>query len=43
MLHWPEIDEDIEVKHIVEGRMPIKEPARAMAVAETRGTYVVSR
>ena len=43
MLHWPEIDEDIEVQHIVEGRMPIKEPARAMAVAEPRGKYVVAR
>ena len=43
MLHWPEIDEDIEVRHIVEGRMPIKEAAHAMAIAEPRGKYVVSR
>ena len=43
MIHWPEIDEDIEVRHIVEGRMPIKESAHAMAVAEPRGKYVVTR
>ena len=39
MLHWPDIDEDIEVKHIIEGRMPVKEPARATAVAESRTKY----
>jgi hypothetical protein len=40
MLHWPEIDEDIEVGHIVAGRMPVKiEPARASAVAESRVKY----
>ena len=38
LLHWPEIDEDIEVQHIVEGRMPVKEPARASVVAESRAT-----
>jgi hypothetical protein len=40
MLHWAEIDEDIEVKHIVEGRMPVKEEsARTFAVAESRAKY----
>jgi len=40
MLHWPEIDEDIEVQHIVEGRMPVKkEPVRASAVAESPTKY----
>ena len=39
MLHWPEIDEDIEVRHIVEGRMPVKEGTCVSAVAEPRGTY----
>jgi hypothetical protein len=40
MLHWPEIDEDIEVRHIVAGRMPVKkEPAHTSAVAEARATY----
>ena len=40
MLHWPEIDEDIEVRHIVTGRMPVKtEPAHASAVAESRAKY----
>ena len=39
MLHWPELDEDIEVRHIVEGRMPVKESACVSAVAEPRGTY----
>ena len=24
MLHWPDIDEDIEVQHLIEGRMPVK-------------------
>ena len=24
MLHWPDLDEDIEVQHIVDGRMPVK-------------------
>ncbi|MBX7158259.1 MAG: DUF2442 domain-containing protein [Verrucomicrobiae bacterium] len=24
MLHWPLIDEDIEVEHILEGKMPVK-------------------
>ena len=39
MLHWPEIDEDIEVQHIVAGRMPVKNPARALAVAGSRTEY----
>ena len=39
MLHWPEIDEDIEVRHILEGRMPVKESAYASAVAESRPKY----
>ena len=40
MLHWPEIEEDIEVRHIVEGRMPVKEePVRAAAVPESRTKY----
>jgi hypothetical protein len=40
MLHWPEIDEDIEVQHIIEGRLPVKEePAHALAVAESRVRY----
>jgi len=37
MLHWPEIDEDIEVVHILEGRMPVKE--KHLAVAESRTPY----
>lgn len=40
MLRWPEIDEDIEVRHIVEGRLPVKGLACVSAVAETPGTYV---
>jgi len=39
LLHWPEIDEDIEVQHLVEGRLPIKESARAMVVAESKASY----
>jgi hypothetical protein len=40
MLHWAEIDEDIEVRHIVEGRMPVKEePTRIFAVAESPTKY----
>lgn len=39
LLHWPEIDEDIEVAHIVEGRMPVKESAHAGAVAEPKAKY----
>ena len=39
MLRWPEIDEDIEVQHIVEGRMPVKAGERVLAVAEDRETY----
>ena len=40
MLHWPEIDEDIEVRHIVTGRLPVKkEPAHTSAVAESRAKY----
>ena len=39
MLHWPDIDEDIEVQHIVEGRMPVKQNSGLMAVAEERTTY----
>jgi hypothetical protein len=39
MLHWPDIDEDIEVKHIIEGRMPVKEAPRVTAVAESRTKY----
>ena len=40
MLHWPEIDEDIEVQHIVKGLMPVKtEPVQVSAVAEARSEY----
>lgn len=39
MLHWPEIDEDIEVQHIIEGRMPVKTGRDLMAVAEGPATY----
>jgi len=39
MLHWPEIDEDIEVQHIIEGRMPVKKVIGHMAVAEEHATY----
>ena len=39
MLHWPEIDEDIEVQHIVEGRMPVKKGREVLAVAEHRVDY----
>ena len=43
MLRWPEIDEDIEVRHIIEGRIPIKETVYASAVAEKRSPYRVRR
>ena len=36
LLHWPEIDDDIEAGHVLEGRMPVKKPACASAVAEAR-------
>jgi hypothetical protein len=39
MLHWPEIDEDIEVAHILEGRMPGKDQHIEMRVAESQETY----
>lgn len=39
MLHWPDIDEDIEVKHIVEGRMPVKQGREFMSVAENHAEY----
>jgi len=40
MLHWPEIDEDIEVQHIVKGLIPVKtEPVQTSAVAESRAKY----
>ena len=40
MLHWPEIDEDIEVAHVVAGRMPVKkERSRTIGVAESRTKY----
>lgn len=40
MLHWPEIDEDIEVQHIVKGMTPVKTKlACASAVAETQAEY----
>ena len=38
MLHWPDIDEDIEVQHLVEGRMPVRLDKKIMAVAEERAT-----
>lgn len=25
MLHWPDLDEDIEVQHLVDGRLPVKQ------------------
>lgn len=39
MLNWPEIDEDIEVQHIVEGRMPLKARKAVLAVAEKHADY----
>ena len=42
MLHWPEIDEDIEVQHIVEGRMPVKKGSTVRAVAEKGVDYVAT-
>lgn len=39
MLHWPEIDEDIAVQHLVEGRLPSKEPVRRLVVAEAKSRY----
>jgi hypothetical protein len=41
MIHWPEIDEDIEVQHLVEGRMPVKADKSHAVVAEGRGSYSV--
>lgn len=41
MLHWPDIDEDIEVQHIVQGRMPLKQDQAFLAVAEGRASYGV--
>jgi hypothetical protein len=43
MLCWPEIDEDIEVRHIVEGRMPVKAATGALTVAEGRAPYRAGR
>jgi len=39
MLHWPDLDEDIEVQHLVEGRMPVRLDKDIMAVAEGQVTY----
>ncbi len=39
MLRWPDIDEDIEVQHLVEGRMPVRKGGEFMAVAEAEATY----
>jgi hypothetical protein len=40
MLHGAEIGEDIEVEHIVAGRLPVKkEVGCTFAVAETRTRY----
>ncbi len=39
LLHWPAIDEDIEVQHILDGRLPVKAPHRVTAVAESRPKY----
>jgi hypothetical protein len=39
MLHWPELDEDIEVLHIIEGKMPVKQNMDLMAVAEDKPGY----
>ncbi len=41
MLHWPDIDEDIEVQHIIEGRMPAKKNKSLMVVAENPSSYGV--
>ena len=43
MLHWPEVDEDIEVQHLLEGRLPSQAAARAGMVAEDRATYGARR
>lgn len=39
MLHWPDIDEDIEVQHIVEGRMPVKSTHEFITVTEEHAPY----
>jgi hypothetical protein len=39
LLHWPMIDEDISVEHIVQGRFPVKTPSSAQFVAESKPQY----
>jgi hypothetical protein len=39
MLHWPDLDEDIEVQHIIEGRMPVKMGREFPAVADGPAVY----
>ena len=39
LLHWPDIDEDVEVQHIIDGRIPVKNKSNLMAVAEEGEEY----
>ncbi len=39
MLHWPELDEDIEVQHIIDGKMPVRQRQGLLAVAEGKPGY----
>jgi hypothetical protein len=39
LLHWPLIDEDISVEHIVKGKFPVKPTKPVQFAAESRPVY----
>lgn len=39
MLHWPDIDEDVEVQHVIEGRIPVRTERKSPVVAEGKAEY----
>lgn len=39
LLHWPLIDEDIEVEHVLAGKYPVKPRGEVKNAAESRPKY----
>ncbi len=39
LLHWPLLDEDIAIEHLVMGKYPVKKSVEAKHAAESRPNY----
>lgn len=39
MLCWPDVDEDVDIRHVIEGRMPERTGSREPVVVKARSAY----